>query len=301
MKLKPQPIFYILLIYILLQFSWWAFMLIDLNGQIIEINQSGPKALNKKILMIAGEGLIFLVILIIGALLLHRSFKREVELGNQQKNFLLSTTHELKTPIASIKLMLETFKKRNLTPEQKTPLVDNALNETERLNTLIENLMLAAQFDNKKLDFKFKKLDLSELTRSIAERFTMNHSNIVVSIKPNLFLTSNEHMYSSILYNLIDNALKYSKEEVTLVLSEHNDSIELTVKDLGIGIPKEERSNIFKRFYRVGNEMTRNTKGTGLGLYIVQQIVKLHEATIRIEQNKPTGTIFTIQFNNANE
>lgn len=303
-KLKPQLIFYILLTYVLIQFSWWAYMLVDLNHEVINLNQSNysstseiEKAISKRTWMIIGEGLVFLILLNTGAFLTLRTFKKEVNLSKQQKNFLLSATHELKTPIASIKLMLETFQKRELSREQQKPLVNNALSETERLNTLIENMMLASQFENKQFQFDHTIINISELTEDIVKRFKVNYPNISTDIDENISISSNTHAFSSILYNLIDNAIKYSNNgNITIKLTSSTNKPTLIVADEGIGIPQNELKNVFKRFYRIGNEATRSSKGTGLGLYIVKQLIDFHHASIEIKSNSPKGTIFAIKF-----
>jgi two-component system phosphate regulon sensor histidine kinase PhoR len=299
MKLKPQPIFYILLSYVLLQFCWWAYMLLNLNHEVLLLNGASENLsleLNKKTTMILGEGAVFLLLLGFGSYLTLKSFKKEVQLSNQQKNFLLSATHELKTPLASIKLMLETFQKRDLTKEQQLPLLQNSLTETNRLNSLIENMMLASQFDNNQFHLEKSSLNVSELSKNIATLFQGNYKKISTAIDDNIVIKSNKHAFESILYNLVDNALKYSNDSIRIELKQDANVATLKVIDNGDGIIDAEKKLVFQRFYRVGNELTRETKGTGLGLYIVKQLVDFHQATIKIENNLPKGTIFVIKF-----
>jgi signal transduction histidine kinase len=111
-----------------------------------------------------------------------------------------------------------------------------------------------------------------------------------------MLLETEKFAYSSVIQNLVENAIKYSNESANIEVSlyQNNDSVVLEVKDNGIGIPERERSNIFKKFYRIGNEETRTTKGTGLGLFIVKRVVDLHGGKIFVSENKPKGTVVKI-------
>jgi two-component system phosphate regulon sensor histidine kinase PhoR len=143
--MKPLTLFYILVVYIFMQFCWWAYLLADLNKEVythkivysIQNQQPGREAVMLKKLhhrwfMIAGEGAVFLSLLILGAVKTHRAFKKEVALANSQKNFLLSVTHELKSPLASIKLYLQTLQKHDLEKNKQQAFLENAIKDTER-------------------------------------------------------------------------------------------------------------------------------------------------------------------------
>src|SRR5690606_22701326 len=118
------------------------------------------------------------------------------------------------------------------------------------------------------------------------------------NVEPNIYLKGDSFALSSVVTNLLENAIKYSPpcEQVSVKLYREKNDVVLSVADFGIGIPDEEKKNVFTKFYRVGSEDTRKTKGTGLGLYIVKTVLEKHRAQIKIRDNKPTGTIFEITF-----
>lgn len=289
---RPLLIFYSLIIYTVLQVIWWGRLLLAAK----------PDSLA----MILGESAVFIFIFIVGIYYMHKAIKGERKLHRQQKNFLLSVTHELKSPLASIKLYLETILKRDLDPAQQNSFLKNSLKDIERLDDLVENMLIATKIENQSYTFPKEQLNFSQLVNSVAERLqlhTCNSEVIKVSVQPFIFLNGDKFALTSVLTNLIENAVKYSPpcEEVKVSLKQKGDQIYFIVADLGIGINDQEKSRIFEKFYRVGSEETRKTKGTGLGLFIVKQVLDKHQALIKVRNNNPSGTIFEVIFNaNAN-
>jgi signal transduction histidine kinase len=218
---------------------------------------------------------------------------------------MLSITHELKSPIASARLQIETLLKRQL-PQQKQEFVLNqALQETERLDALVEKILLANRIESSAYLIQKEHLNLSELCQKIIDNLKgslLKNNTIITQIKEDIKVYGDEMAFTSIITNLLDNASKYSNQQSTIefILCKDNDIVTLIVKDEGIGITPADEAIVFNKFYRAGNEETRNTKGTGLGLYIVKNLVKMHQGTIKINSNKPKGTIFTMQLNCAN-
>jgi signal transduction histidine kinase len=282
-------IFYALITYALAELVWWGYMLVK--------SQPG------RIGMIMGEGMVFVLVFGTGAIYLHKSFRREKKLQEQKKNFLLSVTHELKSPLASIKLMLQTIQKRNLNRAQTLDFIDKALLDIERLDDMVENMLLASKIENSSYTFPKAHFSLSVLVDSIVNRLQItkcdgNQQIINAEIEPKIEFDGDKFALTSVVTNLIENAIKYSKpcETVDVKLFSKDNKIYLQVADHGIGIADEEKHRIFERFYRVGSEDTRNTKGTGLGLYIVKQVLDKHEASIRVKDNRPVGSIFEVVF-----
>jgi K+-sensing histidine kinase KdpD len=268
---------------------------------VIEKGNELEQKLHKRWLMIAGEGMVFFVLLLSGFILVRNTFKKESALVQQQKNFLHSITHELKSPIASAKLQLETLLKRDLTQEKQNELLLNALHDTERLNHLVENILLAALVENNTFQLQREEVNLSEYLDKFLRQTIQKLSpkqKIEYNIQSNIFFSIDKASFPSIILNLLDNAIKYSDENSTIkiILSEKRNKILLSVSDEGVGIPEKEEENIFKKFYRIGNEETRTTKGTGLGLYIVKELVEKHNGTITVKNNIPKGTVFEIMF-----
>jgi len=286
---RPMVIFYALIIYAVAELIWWGYMLVKLQPA--------------KTGMIMGEGMTFVVVFTVGALSLHKSVKREKKLQDQKRNFLLSVTHELKSPLASIKLLLQTIQKRSLTKEQILDFIDKSLLDIERLDDMVENMLLASKIDNQSYTFPKATFNLSGLVDSIVNRLQItkcdcNQQIINAEIEPKIEITGDKFALTSVVTNLIENAVKYSKpcEVVGVKLFSKDDKIYFQVADHGIGIADEEKGRIFDKFYRVGSEDTRNTKGTGLGLYIVKEVLNKHQASIRVKDNRPAGSIFEVVF-----
>jgi signal transduction histidine kinase len=249
--------------------------------------------------MILGEAIVFGMSLAIGVWLINRGYNKEVLAAQQRRNFLLSITHELKSPIASIRLVLETFQRRSLPQEKAEKLLRNAVTEADRLNTLVNDLLLSAKLETA-YQPHMESLDLAQLLEDILEQlepkypkavFTYNKMSAISKIEGDkLGLTS-------VMINLLENAVKYSPGEpqIEARLLQEGNLITLEVADQGYGISDKEKGRIFDKFYRIGNEDTRTTKGTGLGLYIVQQIVKAHQGEIQVLDNQPKGTVFRVE------
>lgn len=260
--------------------------------------QELDKQFKRQKLMILAEGSVFFLILIFGVFKVRQSILKEVAIARQQKNFLLSITHELKSPLSSIKLMNETIKKRSLAKEKQDELLQNALNEVDRLEGLVENILIAAKIENDQYGFNKEKLNLSELCKQLMQNYLQRKEiQLSYDIEENIYIEGDKICLNSIVSNLLDNALKYAAHSpVHLQLHTDKQNVILSVSDNGIGVADEEKEKIFDKFYRVGNEETRAAKGTGLGLYIVKQLVQFHKAKISVEDQLPHGAKFVISF-----
>jgi len=249
--------------------------------------------------MIFGEAALFMLTLIVGIWLMNRGLQREIRVANQQKNFLLSITHELKSPIASIRLVLDTFRKRTLADSQKEQLTNNAIQDADRLNNLVNNLLLAARMDGS-YEPVFETHNVKFIFSKIASNFMLRHKNCSIdceSISENLIAEFDIYGMELVLSNLIENAIKYTNSDPEIGISATSDEkngLKITIEDNGIGIPEGEKKRIFDKFYRIGSEETRSAKGTGLGLYLVKGIITAHNGEIYIEDSKKGGSLFTI-------
>lgn len=287
---KALLLFYFLVFYAVSQLIWWGFILVK-----YEPMRKG---------MIIGEGLIFLLIFVIGAARLKTLFMRDQEQQKQQQNFLLSVTHELKSPLASVKLYIQTILKRDLDREQQKAFLSNSLKDIERLDDLVENVLLTTKLENRSVNLPKEDFDFSELVTSVVDRLQKNACSTQV-IKPyldeDIRIHADKFAISNVVNNLIENAVKYSPPCASVIVrlqKAAEGKLLFSVTDHGQGIPDEEKKLIFNKFYRVGNESTRKTKGTGLGLYIVRTVLQKHNATIRVKDNTPTGSIFEVTFEN---
>ncbi len=290
-------LFYILTSYVLLQFTWWAYLLIDLNKALYA--SEGESVVRNRVLMVLGEGAVFLVFLLAGIFIMQRTIRKEIGLVRQQRNFLLSITHELKTPVAIIKLCLQTLYKRdNLDIEQRRPLQKSALENTDRLHTLIDNVLLVTRIESNIAFLNLERADLTALTKEITARLNAGFSEknvFLVECQDGCEAKVDRSAFESILLNLLENALKYGGNNgVSVSLRKKSDQILLEVSDGGPGIPDSEKSRVFTKFYRMGNEETRSRKGTGLGLFIVSELVSLLGGRLTLRDNTPSGSVFSV-------
>lgn len=307
-------IYWIFLTYMVAAFIWWYVSLEKQNDQITQIKieklQASPGAttaqyqalLNyqeRKRKQFLGEGITFLFLFFLGAIYVYRSLVKQLRYSNQQQNFMMAVTHELKTPIAVTQLNIETLLKRDLQLDQQKQLLNNSLKETQRLDALCNNILLAAQLDLADYQQNKQSILLTEIVtgvvKSFEERFPTR--KIITHVQEGVMMYAEPLLMQMLLQNLIDNANKYATIEspIEVILEQKEQQILMQVKDNGPGIPPAERERVFNKFYRVGNEFTRSTKGTGLGLYLCKKIAEFHQSQLLISENHPQGTIFSFK------
>ncbi len=308
-------VYWVLLLYMVSALLWWFIALNNQNYamasmRIADINKDDPAYLQKlaiiesakqrKTTQYIGEGTTFFVLIVIGAVFVYRAALKQIKLSVQQQNFMMAITHELKTPIAITQLNLETLQKRKLEEIQQNKLIQNTIQEANRLNALCNNILLAAQIDGGSLQANHQEINFSELLQTSVQDFTIRYPQrkFGLKIQNKIFMLGEELLLQMLVNNFIDNALKYSPKDadINIALTEANHQIQFSVADSGIGIPDAEKKKVFDKFYRTGDENTRMTKGTGLGLYLCKKIVETHKGYISVTDNLPQGTIFTASF-----
>ena len=303
--IKRLPI--LVMIYMVAALSWWSVLLLQQNEQLFHLKMEFltqadvvadlKSSYERQKKMIMGEGLVFALSMVLGTYFIYKSNVRELNLSRRQSNFLLSVSHELKSPLTSINLSLETLKKRTLPQEKIIELADVALKESKRLENLISDILVAAKLDHPYTPKK-QWLDLITIIHNLINGYTAQYPSVAIrlhaDVEEALLFASKQDM-QSIFTNLIENAIKYSHEEpIHISINDQKENWLIEVADLGPGIPNSEKSRVFQKFYRLGREETRTSKGTGLGLYIVKKIVESHNGSVRINDNNPKGTIFTL-------
>jgi signal transduction histidine kinase len=252
----------------------------------------------RRTVMFFGEGVIFLAIILLGGFFVYLAIYKQMKLSQQQQNFLMAVTHELKSPIAAAKLNLETLRKHKLDEGKQHRLLDNTIRETNRLDQLCNNILLASQMESQRYQLYLEDLDFSALleagVKEIQSRIPTH--TIQAHILPDVWLNGDKFMLQIVLSNLIENAAKYSPKNtvIDVTLSATGNQLKLKVTDQGPGIPIDERRRIFLKFYRIGNENTRKSKGSGLGLFLTEKIVQQHGGTIIVKDNVPAGASFEI-------
>jgi len=306
---------WVLLIYILAALIWWFIALNKQNRQmaiyetevIKKDDPSNIKALanvlevkKRKTAQYLGEGFVFFLFIITGAVFIYRAVNKQLKTSLQQQSFMMAITHELKTPIAIAKLNLETLQKRKLDDNQQQRLLQNTLQETNRLNALCNNMLLATQMDDGGYVITKEEINFSDLVSDCVNDFIVRfpqrqfHSNVL----HNIFIEGDSLLLQMAVNNLLDNANKYSGKEaaITIILREADNKISFQIKDEGKGIANEDKKKIFDKFYRAGNVATKAAKGTGLGLYLTKKITLQHKGSVFVTDNELTGSIFTIEF-----
>jgi len=295
MKKQTGFFFYVLGAYVVLQFVWWGYHLIELTKE-LDTQQS---IVSNRVFMIMSEGFVFFTILVLGLWKVRSSIKKELKYSVRQNNFLLSVTHELKTPLAANKLYLQTVLKRNLAEEKRNELIEKAISENQRLEAMVDNILNASRLENDAIQLHKEEFSLSDLLKDIANRFNkiLQKNCIKLSILENQTIEGDKFMIETCINNLIENALKYAGNEKEIMLYlERKDKSHLLfgVKDNGPGVPLNYQKDIFKKFVRNEDEETRSQKGTGLGLFIVAEFVRIHGGKVKYKNNVPNGANFEI-------
>jgi len=262
---------------------------------------AGPRAVAPARVVAYFFGSVLFMLLIGGLVLIVLLLLREVRLNERQSNFVSAVTHELKTPVASLKLYLETLEYRELSPERRAEFYRTMHQDIERLDATINNVLSAAMYTDRPVADP-RPLDLARLARRAAETTLTRHQLTKGAVRylgpDSLRVAGDPQALETAFLNLLDNAVKYSKERVEVEIEVWGDAdgqAHVRVRDHGIGMSRTHLPFIFTRFYRIGAEVRRSRTGTGLGLFIVRSIVKGHRGTIAVDSPGPDrGSTFTI-------
>lgn len=321
---RTTIIYWMLLIYIIAALAWWFISLEKQNSQIaqlqyqtissntdsVTLSHTTDKlfAIDKETKRNTGkyiaEGITFLILILIGAVFVYRSISRQLKLQQQQQNFMMAVTHELKTPISVARLNLETLQKYNLDEEKKQKLIRTTLDETSRLDFLTNNILIAAQLESNNFKSTKEELDFTALLKDCIHQFRNRFPERIFKeeIGNEVELKGDSLLLQMLINNLLENATKYSLKKLPITISLNNmiagssKTVKLKIKDEGAGIPDNEKDKIFNKFYRIGSETTRKTKGTGLGLYLCRKIARDNNGDISVTNNDPQGSIFVVTF-----
>src|SRR5215207_1586881 len=250
-------------------------------------------------------GIIFFVVLIFGLVLNTTFLIREIRRNEQHDAFINAVTHELKTPIASIRLYLETLKTREVDEEQRREFYNIMLADSDRLLHTVEQVLRAGRTGHKRPRIANSVINLSEMVHECLEltriRYGLNEGHLVYNASPEAStakVSGDVDELRAAFSNLLDNAVKYSDDEICVSVSVSaldNKRIAVRVADKGIGIPSAQLKRIFKRFYRVPGRFMARVKGTGLGLFIVDSVIKKHGGRVFAEsRGLGQGSTFTV-------
>jgi signal transduction histidine kinase len=262
---------------------------------------AGPGAVGPARAVAYFFGSLLFLLLIAGLVLIVILLLREVRLNERQSNFVSAVTHELKTPVASLKLYLDTLEYRQLLPERRAEFYRTMRKDIDRLDATINNVLSAAMYTDRPVADP-RPLDLARVARHAAEltltRYQLPREAIRCEGQESLRVMGDPQALETAILNLLDNAVKYSRDRIAIELETWGDAdgqAHVRVRDHGIGMSRTHLPFIFTRFYRIGSEVRRSRTGTGLGLFIVRSIVKGHRGTIVADSPGPDrGSTFTI-------
>ncbi|MBQ0075044.1 MAG: HAMP domain-containing histidine kinase [Prevotella sp.] len=250
--------------------------------------------------------LIFTIVLLVTFILTIIIVFRQKRFSEMRNDFVNNMTHELKTPISSISLASQMLNDQSVKKsEQMIMHLGGVINdESKRLRFLVEKVLQMSMFDRKKAIFTIKELDINELVEGIANSFSLRVEHTGGKIYTEIeaidsAVAVDEMHFSNVIFNLIDNAVKYRKQDIPLNIylrtwNPENGKVAISIRDTGVGIKKENLKKIFERFYRVHTGNRHDVKGFGLGLAYVKKVIDLHKGSIHVDSEYGRGTTFTI-------
>ena len=303
----PVLLFVFLSIYILLQSAWWMWLLLSKDRDIFALQQqllsSGivphlPVRLPRHtLMMVLGEGSVFLVLILLALGVTFRTLRHELSLARQQRDFLMAASHELRTPIAGLKLHLQTLERPGLGTERREMLARSARSDVERLHQLTERILLASRLEEEAVPPMWEEVDVACETKALVDAARLSYGQghaIELSQPAVLQVRTDAGLFRSVLVNLLENACKYAPGGTTVrvELARTERALTLMISDDGPGVPMADRHRIFDKFFRGGQEETRNTKGTGLGLFIVERSARSLGGTVEYRPVHPHGSTF---------
>jgi two-component system, OmpR family, phosphate regulon sensor histidine kinase PhoR len=246
--------------------------------------------------------LLLVGITIASFVLLYRNMMKQRRLGELKNEFISNITHELKTPIATVGVAIEALKSFNAIhdPKRTAEYLDISQNELQRLNLLVDKVLKLSMFEKKEVELKYELINLKDVVDEVMSSMRLQvekyRANVSLNVEGDCTLQADRLHLLSVVFNLLDNALKYGSENpvIRINLEEKENNIVLQVSDNGIGIPATYKDKIFDKFFRIPHGDTHNAKGYGLGLSYVAHVVKKHKGSIAVESETGKGTTFII-------
>ncbi len=257
----------------------------------------------KYVRMFKYEGPVFVIIVLCGLLIIYQSLQAERELKRRQENFLNAISHEFNTPIASLKLLTQTLQRHDFNFEKRKDYLIKMLQELKRLENTSEQVLASAKLEHYLTTPKLAAYDLNQVVRDVMEevRAGLEARGASLSLQYTTFplpVSIDPQSFRLVLTNLLDNAVKYSnsnEKPISVSLEADKYLVKVHVEDKGIGVSAKDAKRIFKKFYRAGNELTREFKGVGLGLHLVKSISEAMNGWVKCEPLEK-GTRFTLVF-----
>jgi signal transduction histidine kinase len=275
--------------------------IVKISQQLYENNDKELYSEKKKYLL---EGITMFLLIASGVIWIFIRIGRILSLSKQQNNFLLSVSHELKTPITAIQLAGQTLKinRKRLDDNNQNKLLEKVDSNSKRLNSLIDQMLLLTKLEGAQYEVNTEQINLKKLIDGVIDENISDlesHFKVINDVADDTFIRFDRLLIELCFSNLLQNAIKYSPNGGTIRFTEKSKGSYsmVSVSDEGMGISPSDKERIFEKFYRVGNEETRTSKGTGLGLYLVKQILTRHKGQIKVKDNAPNGSIFVVKLN----
>ncbi|MBT5471037.1 MAG: HAMP domain-containing histidine kinase [Nitrospina sp.] len=306
---KIRALFHPIMVFIGVQIAWIVLMAVWINWYLE--NNLSIKELAQKIRpdlfhaevewLILFEGCFLMLLILAGVYVIFVYWNKQNRLNQMQSNFVASVSHELKSPLASIQLYLETLKYQEVSNEESKDFVETMLSDTSRLSSLIENILQSSKADPKSMELQLEKVDLGKFLSQVVgdhrRQFEEKKCDVKLQLDASPVLTLDKKALQMVFNNLIGNALRYSPVGSDLKIQLHRSGRfwDVDFEDKGIGFEKKDMKKVFKKFYRVQNEDTRNIEGAGLGLFISREIVRNHKGKLKVmSAGRGQGAVFTV-------
>lgn len=297
---KAFVLFISITVLLVAQAIWWITLMAQLFDEKVEMVQElgadseyidiiQKEEISRQI-MIGLEGIFFLLLVGFGAWLIYRTLVKNEELKYAQQNFLMSVTHELKTPLASMKIYLDTLNSKKIPEEKKITIIPRLKDDVNRLEKLVENILEAGRFEKSGYELNRDYFDFALLIKSDLEKlkkFSHNQKlEIITENIPNEYIFYGDRFALSRAFEaIIENSVKYNDEETVLLkVSFKSDKkhVYISITDNGIGLSNKDLELVFERFYRAGEVMNTSKPGSGLGLFLCKEIIKAHKGSIEV-------------------
>ena len=296
-----------LMAFIGIQLAWVLVVIVWLNwflGSHRELRQLAEKYSPELLVggpdwLILTEGLLLLVSILVGVYVIFLYWTKQSSLVREQRHFISQVTHELKSPLASLQLHLETIRRHQPPPEKMASFLETMLSDTTRLNGLIDNLLSANRVGQKHWRLDLQTIDFSAFIEKYfrARQFNLPKAGrLTMEVTPGIHASVDQEAMETVLRNLLENAILYSDKspQISVTLTREGERCCLAIADRGRGIDPYEQKKIFNMFYRI-RRSDENIRGTGLGLFIVNATIRRHDGEIKVEsQGKGQGTTFKI-------
>jgi signal transduction histidine kinase len=307
---RQNSVVYHIIVFTIAQLAWfsllglWIYWYVSNYILLTEVGEEVSSRLIQEGTHVAAlvSGIILLIAISVGMSLIFIYLNRQTNLTRMYDNFIGNVTHELKSPLSSIQLHLETMGHRNITPETRKQFVDLMLRDAQRLNDLITSILDISGLEQKKIAYTYQIYEADDVVRKIIQEssveFRLQEEELRIHGQLNGQVVADRRALKIVINNLIDNAIKYSeyKPELTIELATSARKFHIAFTDKGIGISRKDQKRIFRKFQRIYDEHIPNVKGTGLGLYWVREIIRSHGGAIMVSsEGKNTGSTFSIE------